>query len=165
MNKSNTNIIARRTKQREAILKVLKATDTHPTAQWIYEQVRRELQHISLGTVYQDLKLLKQNGEIEELKFCSNQSRFDGNTGKHSHFCCLKCNGVFDIKEPVDIVNIFRKSDQIMPHAHEALRLKPKVFWMQLNIENNEAAKLLAEAGIDVVMNMCIKVEHERLCN
>ena len=70
-----------------------------------------------------------------------------------------------DVKEPVDIVNVFRKSDQIMPHAHEALRLKPKVFWMQLNIENNEAAKLLAEAGIDVVMNMCIKVEHERLFN
>ena len=69
-----------------------------------------------------------------------------------------------DIKEAVDIVNVFRRSDQIMPHAHEALRLKPKVFWMQLNIENNEAAGLLTEAGIDVVMNMCIQVEHERLC-
>jgi predicted CoA-binding protein len=68
-----------------------------------------------------------------------------------------------DVKESVDIVNVFRRSDQIMPHAHEALRLKPKVFWMQLNIENNEAAKLLAEAGIDVVMNLCTKVEHERL--
>jgi len=102
MNKSNVNIIARKTKQREAILKVLKTTDSHPTAQWVYEQVRRELPHISLGTVYRDLKLLKQSGEIEELKFCSSQSRFDGNTGKHSHFCCLKCNSVFDIQEPVD---------------------------------------------------------------
>ena len=69
-----------------------------------------------------------------------------------------------DIKEPVDIVTVFRRSDQIMPHAHETLRLKPKVFWMQLNIESNEAAKLLTETGIDVVMNMCIQVEHERLC-
>ncbi len=69
-----------------------------------------------------------------------------------------------DIKEPVDIVDVFRRSDQIMPHAQEALRLKPKVFWMQLDIENQEAAKLLTEAGIDVVMNMCLKVEHERLC-
>lgn len=69
-----------------------------------------------------------------------------------------------DVEEPVDIVNVFRRSDQTMPHAHEALRLKPKVFWMQLNIENQEVAELLAEAGIDVVMNMCIKVEHERLC-
>ena len=70
-----------------------------------------------------------------------------------------------DIKEPVDIVNVFRNSAQIVPHAHEAIRLKPKVFWMQLNIENREAADLLTAAGIDVVMDRCIKVEHERLCN
>jgi len=52
-----------------------------------------------------------------------------------------------------------------MPHAHEAIRIKPKVFWMQLNIENNEAAELLTKAGIDVVMNHCISVEHGRLFN
>ena len=70
-----------------------------------------------------------------------------------------------DIKESVDIVNVFRNSAQIVPHAHEAIRLKPKVFWMQLNIENREAAELLTAAGIDVVMDRCIKVEHERFCN
>jgi len=70
-----------------------------------------------------------------------------------------------DIKESVDIVNVFRNSAQIVPHAYEAIRLKPKVFWMQLNIENREAADLLTSAGIDVVMDRCIKVEHERLCN
>lgn len=69
-----------------------------------------------------------------------------------------------DVKKPVDIVDVFRNPAQIMPHAHEALRLMPKVFWMQLNIENQEAAKLLTSAGIDVVMNLCIKVEHDRLC-
>lgn len=67
------------------------------------------------------------------------------------------------VTTPADIVNVFRKSDQIMPHAQEALRLKPKVFWMQLGIENHEAAKLLTDAGIDVIMNQCIKVEHARL--
>jgi hypothetical protein len=69
-----------------------------------------------------------------------------------------------DIKEPVDIVDVFRNPAQIMPHAHEAIRLKPKVFWMQLNIENHEAAELLTAAGIDVVMDRCIKVDHGRLC-
>jgi hypothetical protein len=69
-----------------------------------------------------------------------------------------------DIKEPVDMVDVFRNPDQIMLHAHEALRLKPKVFWMQLDIENQEAAKLLVGAGIDVVMNRCTKIEHGRLC-
>ena len=70
-----------------------------------------------------------------------------------------------DIKDPVDIVDVFRNPSQIIPHAHEAIRLKPKVFWMQLNIENREAADLLTAAGIDVIMDRCIEVEHERLCN
>jgi predicted CoA-binding protein len=69
-----------------------------------------------------------------------------------------------DIKESVDIVDVFRSADQIMPHAEEAVRLGPKVFWMQLGIENQEAAKLLTEAGIDVIMNRCIKVDHGKLC-
>jgi predicted CoA-binding protein len=69
-----------------------------------------------------------------------------------------------DIEESADIVNVFRNPSQIVPHAHEALRVKPKVFWMQLDIENREAAAILTAAGIDVVMNRCIKVEHEKLC-
>jgi len=67
------------------------------------------------------------------------------------------------IEERVDIINIFRNSAQVMPHALMALRLKPKVFWMQLNIENREAAEHLVNVGINVVMNSCIMVEHERL--
>lgn len=68
-----------------------------------------------------------------------------------------------DIRESVDIVDVFRNSDQVMAHAEEALRLKPKVFWMQLGIQNHTAALMLTAAGIDVVMNQCIKVDHERL--
>ncbi|MBU4185779.1 MAG: CoA-binding protein [Desulfobacteraceae bacterium] len=74
-------------------------------------------------------------------------------------------SSIEDINEPVDIVNVFRNSSQIMPHANEAIRIKPKVFWMQLNIENYEAAELLTKAGIDVVMNRCIRVDHDRLFN
>ena len=69
-----------------------------------------------------------------------------------------------DIKENVDIVNVFRNPEQILAHAHEAIRMQPKVFWMQLGIENQKAASLLVKAGIDVVMNKCIKIEHDRLC-
>jgi predicted CoA-binding protein len=69
-----------------------------------------------------------------------------------------------EIKEDVDIVDVFRNPEQILPHAHEAIQMQPKVFWMQLGIENQEAASLLIKAGIDVVMNKCIKIEHGRLC-
>ena len=68
-----------------------------------------------------------------------------------------------DIPEPVDIIDVFRSPDQVLPHAREALRMKPRVFWMQEGIENHEAAALLTAAGIHVVMNRCIKREHVRL--
>jgi predicted CoA-binding protein len=68
-----------------------------------------------------------------------------------------------DVPRPVDIVDVFRSSEQVMPHAHEALRCKPKTFWMQEGIENREAAALLTAAGICVVMNRCIKRDHVRL--
>jgi predicted CoA-binding protein len=68
-----------------------------------------------------------------------------------------------DIPEPVDIIDVFRSPDQVLPHAREALRLKPRVFWMQEGIENHEAAALLTAAGVQVVMNRCIKREHVRL--
>jgi len=68
-----------------------------------------------------------------------------------------------DIEGPVDIVDVFRNPDQVMAHAHEAIRLKPKAFWMQLDIENEGVASLLTAAGIDVIQNRCMKMEHERL--
>jgi Fur family peroxide stress response transcriptional regulator len=95
--------ITRKTKQKEAILEVLKSTDCHPTASWIYEHVKKTIPHISLGTVYRDLKMLARNGRILEIDFTSNPSRYDGNIGNHYHFRCLKCDNIFDIDEKVDI--------------------------------------------------------------
>jgi len=68
-----------------------------------------------------------------------------------------------DLPGPVDIVDVFRSPEQILPHAREALHLRPLAFWMQEGIANPEAAGLLTAAGIDVVMDRCIKREHERL--
>lgn len=95
--------VTRKTKQKEAILEVLRGTDSHPTASWIYEQVRKKMPNISLGTVYRDLKMLAQRGEILEIDFSSTVSRFDGNTSNHYHFRCLKCHRIFDIDEKVDL--------------------------------------------------------------
>lgn len=68
-----------------------------------------------------------------------------------------------DLPGTVDIVDVFRSPEQILPHAREALRLRPLAFWMQEGITNPEAADLLTAAGIDVVMDRCIKREHARL--
>lgn len=69
-----------------------------------------------------------------------------------------------DITEEVDMIDVFRNSAQVADHVDEAIRLKPKVFWMQMGIKNEEAAGRLTEAGIDVVMDKCTKVEHDYLC-
>lgn len=64
-----------------------------------------------------------------------------------------------DIPFPVDIVNVFRRSDQVVPIAEEAVKIKAKAFWLQLGIVNEEAARIAAEGGLDVIMDRCIKVE------
>ena len=92
----------RRTKQKEAILGVLRGTTSHPTADWVYNEVRKEIPDISLGTVYRNLRLLCQSGEILELDLCGALSRFDARRDKHYHFRCEKCGRVFDVDLPVD---------------------------------------------------------------
>lgn len=91
----------RKTKQREVILQVLRSTTSHPTADWVYQEVRRELPNISLGTIYRNLKTLTEMGEALELSFGSTYSRFDGNPHNHYHFVCEECSQVFDIDMPV----------------------------------------------------------------
>lgn len=93
-------VMVRLSKQREAILKVLRSTNSHPAADWVYEQVRKKLPRISLGTVYRNLRLLTQEGIIAELAFAGAPSRFDGNTQPHSHFRCERCGRIFDVAEP-----------------------------------------------------------------
>lgn len=91
----------RRSRQRDTMLRVLRGTKSHPTADWIYEQVKREIPNVSLGTVYRNLRMLKEAGEIIELDFGAAQSRFDGNPEPHYHFVCLSCGRVLDVDMPV----------------------------------------------------------------
>ena len=64
------------------------------------------------------------------------------------------------IPDPIEIVNIFRKPDQILPVIQESISIKAKIIWMQLGIVNIQAADLAREAGLEVVMDRCIKIEH-----
>ncbi len=89
------------TRQRRLILEILRSTDIHPTADWIYHQARKHIPDISLGTVYRNLNQLKQAGEIMELNYGSTFSRYDGNPCNHYHFVCDACGRVFDVEMPV----------------------------------------------------------------
>jgi uncharacterized protein len=65
--------------------------------------------------------------------------------------------------EPVGIVDCFRKASEMVPIARDAMAIGAKVLWMQLGIRNDEAAKIATDAGLDVVMNRCVKIEYARI--
>jgi predicted CoA-binding protein len=68
-----------------------------------------------------------------------------------------------DIPEEIDMVNVFRRSNDIPPHVEDILAARPKSVWFQLGIRNDEAARKLAENGIKVVQDLCLMVEHRYL--
>lgn len=70
---------------------------------------------------------------------------------------------VAEIGRPIDMVNVFRRPQDIPPHVDDILAAKPKSVWFQLGIRNDEAARRLAEAGIKVVQDRCLMVEEGRL--
>ena len=114
------NMISRRSKQRDIILHILKSTTSHPTAEWIYNEARKELPNISLGTVYRNLKLLKDNGDILQLEIAPSFCRYDGNPQNHYHFRCEQCQRVFDVDIPIyhDIDNTAAEKTQFEISHH-----------------------------------------------
>ena len=68
-----------------------------------------------------------------------------------------------DIPEKIDIVDIFMRSEKVLPVVEEAIKLKPRAIWLQLGIINEEAKKLVEDKGITFFMNVCMKQEHEKI--
>ena len=95
MNELDSNM--RLTSQRQVILEELKKVKSHPTANEVYDMVRKRLPRIGLGTVYRNLDLLAERGIIKKLEVGGEQKRFDGDTSPHYHIRCVKCNRVEDI--------------------------------------------------------------------
>ena len=67
------------------------------------------------------------------------------------------------VPERIDLVDCFRKSEEIVPIARDAVAKGARVLWMQLGIRNDEAARIACDAGLDVVMDRCVKIEHARI--
>lgn len=85
------------TPQRQAILRLLDGNESHPSADRIYFEVRKEYPAISFATVYNTLSKLAGSGKIQELDIDPVKKRFDPNTDPHSHFYCRACGNVFDV--------------------------------------------------------------------
>ena len=84
-------------RQREAIKNFLLTRKDHPTADVIYTNIKTEFPNISLGTVYRNLALLTELGEIQKLSYGAESDFFDGNPAPHYHFVCKECGSVSDL--------------------------------------------------------------------
>lgn len=96
------------TKQRAAILQVIREADEHLTANGVFENARQILPGISFATVYNSLRYLKEAGHIAEISFGNGASRFDAITSRHDHAICTKCGKLVDmeIELPPEIVKL-----------------------------------------------------------
>ena len=100
----------RLTKQRQVILETLKDTDTHPSADKVYERVRKRIPDVSLGTVYRNLEKLSNEGLILKLDTGDGRMRYDGNPAEHHHFACTECGGVYDVPESAGVSVSYKKN-------------------------------------------------------
>lgn len=93
-------------RQREAIKDFLMTRNDHPTADVVYSNVRTEFPNISLGTVYRNLTLLADLGEIARLRVGDGVDHFDADTSPHYHFVCSDCGSVIDLEmDSIDSIN------------------------------------------------------------
>jgi Fe2+ or Zn2+ uptake regulation protein len=87
----------RDTKQRRVVFETIRGTLSHPTADWIFERVRTTLPKISLGTVYRNLSVLKDEGMVREIYGSDRRAHYDAVTTRHAHFICSDCGSISDV--------------------------------------------------------------------
>jgi Fe2+ or Zn2+ uptake regulation protein len=126
---SGPNQKYRTTHQRRVILEEIRRVNTHPTADEVYEMVRKRLPRISLGTVYRNLEILSTCGLIQKVGPVSSQMRFDGNPSNHYHIRCIHCGRVEDA--PIEMLDTIEQAMQkvsdytILAHRLEFIGVCP----------------------------------------
>jgi Fur family ferric uptake transcriptional regulator/Fur family peroxide stress response transcriptional regulator len=91
------------TKQRQAVLQVIRESEKHLTANEVFENARRVLPGISFATVYNSLRYLKQEGLIGEVRFGTDATRYDRKLTRHDHALCNQCGKLVDLELPVPL--------------------------------------------------------------
>jgi Fur family ferric uptake transcriptional regulator len=117
------------THQRRVILEELRKVKTHPSADEIYEIVRKRLPRISLGTVYRNLEILSESGDIQKLEPGCSLKRFDGNPSEHCHIRCVRCDRIADAPMApdlkIDLARVNSTDYEIIGHRLEFIGVCP----------------------------------------
>ena len=90
----------RNSRQRAALLEELRSRKDHPSAEMLYDALKKEHPHMSLGTVYRNLALLCELGEVKKIPCAGGTERYDGFLSEHDHFVCRVCGKVMDLCPP-----------------------------------------------------------------
>ena len=90
--------VRKHSKKRDAILDCIRQTKSHPTAEWVYQQLKPSFPDLSLGTVYRNLSMFKEENIIQSIGVVNGLERFDYNTDPHAHFICTHCGRVTDLE-------------------------------------------------------------------
>lgn len=93
----------RETRQRRVVYQTIRDAPTHPTADWIFERVRAAMPKISLGTVYRNLSVLKNEGLVREVYGADRRAHYEASTCPHAHFVCSTCGQIWDVEEMPEI--------------------------------------------------------------
>ena len=119
----------RMTRQRRVILEELRKVNTHQSADEVYESVRKRLPRISLGTVYRNLEILSESGDIQKLEPGCSLKRFDGNPSEHCHIRCVRCGRIADAPMipdlEIDLGRVNTTEFEIIGHRLEFLGVCP----------------------------------------
>lgn len=108
-------------KKRKAIYDTICSVTTHPTAEWVYNQLKPVYPDLSLGTVYRNIAMFKETGQIISVGVVNGQERFDGNVKPHTHFVCRCCGSVIDVScalEANNLDRIIEKSSGVTVTGH-----------------------------------------------
>jgi Fur family peroxide stress response transcriptional regulator len=114
--------IVRRSKKRDAMLRLMQGTTCHPTADWIYRGMREEFPDISLGTVYRNLNQLCEERLVMRVGVVDGHERFDADVTPHAHFFCSRCGEVSDLPDNASTqtyVKTLSKQYGFVVHSHE----------------------------------------------
>ena len=91
--------VQKRFRKRDAILECLRCSKAHPSAEMLFTQLKQQIPDLSMGTVYRNLTLFREQGLCSSIATVSGVERFDGNTDPHVHFICSNCDAVIDLDE------------------------------------------------------------------
>ncbi len=95
-------VIYKKSRQRERLLELLQSTGRHPAADWLYDKLKPEFPHLSMGTVYRNLSILEKQGLIKKIDFGSTYDRFEAKITPHYHFICEVCGAIKDLEIPME---------------------------------------------------------------